>query len=496
MRFYNDFPIPVDLTPTGIRNAITAARLRILQGDLGRFAFATRAFQATDLRTLPILHLLDHRIRGVHLREIADDSSGNRVDRVEAMLWRMLQCGDRADAREMVAEALRLQPTSDADALVQIAAHDPMLGRHLMRGRLGTAIRHINVRSPTERRATELALVSRLLLYFSCFSVQIVATRAWLIEHLPWRGEIQKGAYRLAGLASDLQEVADVIGQIAAYARGKRKRYPSRRLVERLKPLAARWRTVLRKTDAELRAELPPVYNSIIGTVRVTRKWAQHRLQQAVSKDITLHKAIFGVTAAEAVAFSATRLIQLRDAADALVEQARCGGQLTFPADRSSIPGRDDRDVATLIYVFRVMQLDDLSALLGGPARQKSQIVGDLRALRRRQEANGNIIGRDLIEKSRLLFFKGPLRRAPLAMSPSGRFATTMTTGQSLDVLPEFWLQRSLADGPKVTPEPPTPDELLARKRAGHEHEQQNRPPNVWRASGVDQPGRRGRRKR
>lgn len=221
MSFYEDLPIPSELTGAGIDRAIVAARKSLLRGDLSRFGFAVRAYRINDLRAVPFGHLLEHRLRGLSLKNLASGASGEMAENLEALLWRMLNASDRTDARELVADALRVDPTSDARALTEIVEHDVALGRLLLQGRLGSAIRHIDVHTPEGNRRAELTIVSRLLLYFSCFSVQLVATRAWLLEHPPWRDQSQKGAYRIAGFVSDLHEVADVIGQIGAYARGK-----------------------------------------------------------------------------------------------------------------------------------------------------------------------------------------------------------------------------------------------------------------------------------
>ena len=138
---------------------------------------------------------------------------------------------------------------------------------------------------------------------------------------------------------------------------------------------------------------------------------------------------------------------------------------------------------------MRITLLDDASSIGGVPVRQASAFLpedSDLRQLRYDHDANGIEVGRDLIDKTRPSFFKGPLRRTPLDMTPHGTFGKSLTIAQLLDVLPEYWLQTELEVPAEVTPEPPTPRELLDLKRAGDDREKANRPHNRWLASGRD----------
>lgn len=373
MGIYHALSVPGVLTGAGIDDALLRSSNRILLAGMSRFDFADCAYHGADLRALPIGHLLDHRIRGTLLPPIADTPNRTIAEAewsaaapaIEEWLGHMLGAGDQLGARALVADALKLDPRRDASQLVALGLTDRALFRHCIRGCLASAIRRTeSLNLAQTERAHALALIARLLVYFASFSLQIIAARAWWIDHLPFRDDDGPGPYREAALWRDSRSIAETINHIGAYIAGKRPRYPNRGPVTTLKPQARRWRDAYALTDDELRDMLIRFYAGIAPVVRNLRKVATHMHRKTALANRTVHKALFGVTSGEALAFAATRLVQLRDCRDDLVAQAAAGGATTFAVQAAELPRRDDPDVATILYVLRITLLQDPAASL------------------------------------------------------------------------------------------------------------------------------------
>ena len=484
MTFNSQFPKPAGLNPTHINAARLAAREKILRGDHGRFVFSNCIHDVAAMRVLPPGHLFDHRFRGalpvefLKLRGKVVTSANQKrlLSAVTDILGRMLDVSDQPGARDLLSSALQLDPNKEASAIAQLAVTHRPLVRLLLRGCLGTAARYIRANMTGGAQDDAFRLVEKMLLYFSCLSIQIVGARAWHIENPPFRPAGSKGPYRIKGFLIDLRNLAAMINRIGAYTRGKVARPPNQKMVAELKPLAQDWRAFLGLNEEELQTQLPALFKRLADPVRWTRKWASRRLER-VQGNITLHSELFGLTSAEALAFASARLVQLRDKAGDLVSEASRGVEIDFPAVPGCLPLLDDTDVATILFVYRVTLLDDLSSVFGSPARQANRNPNDIGYLYAQHFVKSEImLGKDIIDHSRGSFFKEHLTRAPLRMRAARQRSCVLTRAQSLDVLPEFWLESDA----KVVASPPTSGQLLSDKQIGQAREIQNRPSSQW----------------
>jgi hypothetical protein len=495
--FFDDLVRPLRFDLPGVDEAVLRSHHRLLTGGMSRFDFVDVAFQAENMRSLPLAHLIDHRVRGplvpplpvVSGRTMTAEEWMRSAADLEQWFGHMLEASDRRGARPLVSTSLQLEPRADAVLLARLGGVDRAFYRACVRGRLGTAINRANGPRMAAERTTALLLVARLLVYFCCFSVQLVAARAWWIDHLPFRQDGGSGPYREAALLKDLLDLASSINQIGAYMAGKRPRYPSRALVVARRPLAAVWRKETEAADDEMRGDLNVFFDEIRSLVRRVRKAVTRAKAVADVDNQTVHKLVYGVTSGEALSFAVDRLIQLRRDAEEIVQQRAEGREWKpLPVDPRKFPAVDDRNAATLLYVRRIVTLDDRAAAPGADAvlRDMSTDPGaSLAAVVDACLAAGDLPGTALRKEARKL-----LRGSAPSLSSTRSDAFALR--RHYDVCPDFWLQIG-----KVEPLPPVfhkgRNDLLERKRQRDEEDRRRRPPNVRLASGRD-PSRGKRR--
>uniref|UniRef100_UPI0022B9D7F2 hypothetical protein n=1 Tax=Klebsiella pneumoniae TaxID=573 RepID=UPI0022B9D7F2 len=89
-----------------------------------RDEFETQLFQFPDMAQLPIGHLFDHRVRMPEQQAktllAGDDAT------LSELLAKML-CSTHAQGAEMIAEALKLNPTQDAHRFIDFHRSHPEL---------------------------------------------------------------------------------------------------------------------------------------------------------------------------------------------------------------------------------------------------------------------------------------------------------------------------------------------------------------------------------
>lgn len=501
MRILNHLIAPKRLDQAGIDEAFVASREQLLFGGMSRFDFADIAYHTSNLRVLPVGHLLDHRLRGPLIPPIADRSfSASDQDWLDALsgvsdwLGHMLEPSDRTGARDIVARSLRLDPARDAALLISYGTRSRAFFRHCARGRLRRAARQAEEDFPVAEHGAARALIARLLVYFSCLSIHLVAARAWWVDHfLSDDGDTADPTAFLSSM-NYLADMAEAAIGIDDHMARRRKRYPRRNVVSASTATAERWRSNFAEGDDDLReiiaaqlTELSPYQNAVRDALTKAR-------MRGGTANPSVHRALFGVTAGEALAYGATRLVQLRDNSDALVDAARrSDAPPPLSQTRESLPPINSADVAALLYVLRITTLRDATASWEGGSITNEPIefarpLTSLRQILESYAGNEANPGFETINSARLLYATDAVGKAP---KRSSMLTSDGAIDWSLfDVRPDFWLGDKQSAGvqcqTKVPAVPPAPLTLLERKRAIDERNRQHRPPNRWRASGRD----------
>lgn len=460
-----------DLTEVSVKEATDDNIDRLLRKGMSRFAYARAAIATTSPQDLPPLHLMDHRLRLPRL-ELRRSDGGTTADDIEAQirdrLLRMLLLSAHPGGRELVAEALILDPEADARNLRLAFAISPRFVNLVLRGRLGSALElipDVEWGSFGETQAT--GVVHRALVYHMAFQTQLLAARGHCINRLLFRLVPGTKAYTEAEACKHLWEVLCAIEKIIEKVTGETKQPPQRGLVKDRREAAEERRAGMELPDEELVAQAVTFFSK--------RRDELKRLRESIGKikDTatvqTLHKALFGVTSIEALLFASTRLVQLRQVAPHLMTLQPDNLSNFIPVSTRKLPTIGDDDVARLVFVYRSLILRDDAA---------PQIVDDHGknidlAATWRSNADGNLHASNTTKKRGKYWNSPACKRARLTLPRVSRLAD----GQRIDVLPDFLLQRFA----RVTGVLPGAA-LLAQVTRKREQEQNQRPPNIWRA--------------
>lgn len=461
--------LPQAITDAGIDDAILQSMEKVLRDNLSRRAFARKAVAVPDLRDLPLAHLMDQRVRLPRLRlsEGCDDEVARQE--IERRLEHMIEASGHPGARTLVADALRVTPSLDAKLISASRAKAPGFFHLCVQGRLGSAWRIVPEAGwPGFSSSAALDVVATMLIYHAAFQLQLLTARSWWIDHLPFRQSPGPGPYNDTQAFGDAANALEAIGKISRYVSGDAKRHPRRDLVMDQKHLAEEGRRATGKTDGDLLAPLRAFFAEHDTELkRLAVKFEKLRKQ---SKGDSLHKVFLGVSDGQALVFAATRLIQLRDAAQAMIkfDESEPLARSTSPW-LAARPGREDEGVAKLVHVYRAILLRD---------EQASRLTDDrgyMVDLAKSWAAynKGALQGQDLIDRTRARFKDPQFSRAPMRSGASTRFQKA----QRFDILPEFFLQRAAKVGT-----PPLREELLEMRKKAHAKEQSHRPSPAYRA--------------
>lgn len=164
-----------ELTPEELIRQTKRMEERFLLGDMDRLAFE-RAIFIRPIDSWPVGHLRDHRVSIPPC--LATICLSLDETELAALLGRFLcEAPLHKTARQMISEALRIDPATDARSLIQIRAADPLIFSALLRGHIGE-IWTLLKRTPASVRWTDAKAAMRLmLLYYGALELQLIAAR-------------------------------------------------------------------------------------------------------------------------------------------------------------------------------------------------------------------------------------------------------------------------------------------------------------------------------
>lgn len=460
---------PPTIDESSVGDAVKDNVDRLLLKRMSRFAYGGAVVSGRAPDSLPALHLMDHRVRLPRVKQTDDREEKPRPlrERLLERLKRMLVMTPHPGAMELVAGALRLDPTVDALLLEQAFQANPRFANLILRGRLGTALKLVPTLAPAmlEPRLAE-GLIGRALLYHGALQTQLIAARGRYIDRLPLRLSSGPKAYTEAEACKDMVTALDAIDKIIRKLSGETKQPPQASVVTERKEYAEEIRAASGTLDEDLIDQATVFFLKRRDQLNQIRDNLKRISKNATVQ--TLHKSLFGATSVEAVLFAATRLVQLRGLATALVRMPPDALDKFIPVRSRALPTIADEDVAKLLYVYRALILrdnaappaiDDHGRSINLAARWKDNSSGNLPALNTAKK-RAKFVKTDSCSRKRLV-----LRRA-----------SRLEDGQRIDVLPEFLLQRRPRVG-RVLPG----ESALAQRKQKRGQERSNIPPNVRR---------------
>lgn len=469
--FFSKIDVGSDFSEEGVRKAIESNIDTILRRNMSRFQYAHATLTFDTPQQLPLLHLMDHRVRLPRLHVDAQAADQVQIDSVIGRLNRMLCVRAHPGARELVADALNLDPLQDAKDLVRIMKTSPRFFHLLIRGRLGKAIEGSRERTTAgETRNLMQSLVARLLVYHCAHQVQMIAARGSITDRFPVRLKIPEREQMLSGLYADAYNLVDALELIAKKVVGETKQWPQRGFVKDLKPKAEEISAELPFSEQDLLVILQAAFASQRTALRQVRTFFDLLRNQTAD---SLHKEIFGMTSFETLIFAVTRLVQLKDNALRMVGKGVLARPRMIPFSPTNLPRVDHAAVSKAFLVYRSILLrDDYAEEIFEDNGEPVNLEDFWSNFRAKGEDYG--VGPFSEIRARFHF----LKREQLSLPMADR----LEIGQHVDVLPDFLLQqwaRKRRVGGVLHARI-----VLDMGRNAHAKKQSHLPPNVRRASG------------
>lgn len=469
--FFSKIDVGSDFSEEGIRKAIDSNIDTILRKNMSRFQYAHATLKFDTPKQLPLLHLMDHRVRLPRLQVGAEGADQVQIDSVIDRLNRMLCVRVHPGASELVADALDLDPSQDAIDLVRIMKTSPRFFNLLIRGRLGKANKVSRGRAiARETRDLMQSLIARLLIYHCAHQVQMIAARGSVIDRFPIRLKVSEREQMLSGLYSDAHNLLDALELISKKVMGESRQWPQREFVKDLKPKAEEIAGGLTFSEEELLAILQGACASRRTALKQARTFFDVLRNRSAD---SLHKEVFGMTSFETLIFAVTRLVQLKNNASKIVGKGVLVRPRMIPFSPANLPRVEDAAVSKVFLVYRSLFLrnDYVEKIFDdeGDAINLENIWSNC-------QAKGEDYGVGAFSEVRGCF--SFLNREQLSLPMADR----LEIGQQVDVLPDFLLQQ-------WTPKRrvggvPHARIALDMGRNAHAQKQSHRPPNVRRASG------------
>ena len=461
---------PSEITEPSVRNAIDDNVDRLLMHGQDRFGFARLAMSIADLRDLPPLHLMDHRLRLPRLTLMQDSAKGSDAleEQIVNRLNRMLLASSHPGGRELVRQALGCEPVSDSHRIHQALPISPRFVSHVLRGRLGSAIALVpQVKWGAFGEERAFKIVQMMLTYHGAFQTQLLAARGHIIDRLLFRLFPSPRAYTEAEACKQLIYVLETIEKIIEKTTGEASQPPQRELVTDREGHVQKLRDHMRLSNDELLDQMVAFFTNNRHSLNELRRRLKDIQKKATVN--SLHKSFFGLTSVETLQFASARLIQMRNLAEEIVRSVYALNRF-IPVDPAGLPIIEDQEVAQISFIYRALILrDERATQLVDDHAQEIDLAAAWREL-----SNDKTPGANTMKKRSQYLKSNACERDPLRRIAAYR----LIAGQRIDVLPDFLLQRFAGAGGVLPGASP-----LVRAKRKREQDQSHRPANIWRVS-------------
>lgn len=453
-----------DFSEEGIRETVDRNVESILRLDMSRFAYARATLHFDMVRELPMLHTMDHRVRLPRLEIEHGATDGDVLGLIRDRLNQMLCISDHPGGRELVAQALKLDPGRDAVALVSILKTSRRVFDLMIRGRIGSAIASAKELDFAGLGADSFRKVAANLLCYHCaHQVQLIAVRGHVLDHFAYKISATAREFTAGGACKNVFEILDLIEAATRRVVNETKQPSQDEVIKDLEQRAENIRANISQSDDQLLSGL--------GVFLQDNRRFLNQMKNDVSPlrtELTgsLHKAIFGFTAFHALIFAVSRLVYLRSRASQVIDFLFRGRCPTFEFSRADLPARTSQCVCKILFCYRSTILRDHNFVKKVP----NEGLGDL-SVEWENRSYGSNNQQEAIKTARKTIRE--------AIRPAFFFpvADRLDTHQHVDIIPEFFLQERVEG---VRPW----GKLLANARKAHAQNQSHQPPNVRRASG------------
>ena len=202
-----------DLTRDGILARVEVEKHRLLFGGMDRPQFEAAVFRGGDLVNLPVIHLLDHRVRMP--RYIADEIIAGGSPGIAAVLKRRLCASHHSEGARLVGQAIGVDVEMTAENAVALEADHPKFVRLCLTGQHGNAIMFLR---QSEVRAASTSMRQLLIdcaLVYGALDLQLIAARQKALDAI-FADEDNKSTCTIGPLLQKLDAMVAGIRRAAA----------------------------------------------------------------------------------------------------------------------------------------------------------------------------------------------------------------------------------------------------------------------------------------
>ncbi|MFW2830404.1 hypothetical protein [Sphingomonas sp. ID0503] len=444
----------LDFSVAGVLGRIPAEQQRALYGDLSRAEFEGRLFSFVDFQTLPVGHLLDHRVVMPLARAewLIDQSSATIANHC----MKMLCASDHSQAARMLSSALRLDLPDYATRARALAEGYRPFVIDCLRGLLGDAEAAIEPWMPCANDMRELLAKSAIL--FGALEVQLLALRQKRIAD--YRLGLAHGSDTVGAILTDQTAMVNAI----LHAKKRLSKQPPKgrrpQLFPALESSALATQAAYRHafpdvTEDQLELQLKTTLTTLIDLFHLDENmFALSREDARSASRMRASTVMASCTAGEQLAFASIRLVTYARNVRGLITTGTTGRN-PLAWFRGEKPSRSDRALETVLFINRVVVWSP-SGLESAFDTRGDEV--DLKGLLKTYLGAGTSAGEDLIKtvrEERRAYFQ----RAPIFGDLVG--------AQLFDVLPDFRFRITRMS-------PPNPGSLV-HAIVGHAQEPEQR---------------------
>ncbi|USI79099.1 hypothetical protein [Sphingopyxis sp. USTB-05] len=428
-----------------------------LNGGIDREEFERQLFQFPDMAQLPIGHLFDHRVRMPEQQArtlLAGDEAALRE-----VLSQML-CNPHEQGAEIVAEALKLDPSEDAHRFVDFHRSYPNLAINCLTGHHEAALA-ISLLTPKLDIPKFNHLLVSTAIYYGALQLQIVSARQRGIEIFQFGEEEDEKGRSMGAVVDNFALIGAGLEKAfdGVFSDKKLKGRPLE-IISQLREFGETFEKEayvkrLGLSEADLLHELRTFYGYLSPRIDLIRSCMNRAKPKPAFKDHDPKNARLrsemrafvttavagGVTGGEQIAFAGLRLLSFSRLLPNIVS-----GRTRWPKRHERwfgpLAGFQNKDAAKLILVARsavwiTSQYPPAFSPEGHPY--------DLRGSFELHTKKGNVPGQDLIKATK--------KKASAWIVPDHVASATADLGgaQQWDIQPEFYLGSAAPIGPAAS---------------------------------------------
>ncbi|PNP99544.1 hypothetical protein [Sphingobium sp. SA916] len=451
--------------------------LRVQTHGMDRKAFLNRLFRETDLASLPIGHLMDHRIRMP--RDLALSLQDKDEDYITEILDHMLCVRPHIEGRALVAKALKIEPRDLASNLIKIREQSLSLFVDIISGNLDDALTLI-ASSTLSRKdlAVAKSCTADLLVLYSMFEMQVIAARAVALD----AGKFLPFGYTDMAERASFKLVSDIINAyIYRYEQNTRKINKLTLIRGQPPVLAQRFNEEFAKQTAsclglsetdhddsfgqiskEIYEFFVELKKYLVGAESDPSFKSSPKIGIDRFKSTAASTYFFGVSIGIQLAFAAHRLVNLSRRKKDLISPDRKQRKIAFGAWLAAdLPAKRQDDAKSILFVVRTLILSDDQAGTGFASNGDAL---DLLPQMKSHDRDGNVAGISLLKDAKESYLmKSAVNRDPAPLED----ALGLVGVQELDLLPDYRLGLNLLSS--------TAKRANTERKVGHDQRPRNR---------------------